>query len=381
VSWEFLFDRVVPWLLVAQLALILWNLSELRRPPTRRWGPDAPLVSILVPARNERETIGGCVGRLLAQTYPNLEVIVLDDNSVDGTADVVGRIDDDRLQVVTGTPLPDGWTGKNWACHQLSERAGGSVLCFVDADTSLEPEAVASAVAAMHDEGAGLISLLPRAAQGTTAGQVLLPMVTHATFALFPVAAVHRTRNPLLAAAFGPFVMVTRDAYAASGGHAARPAAVVDDVQLSRSVKATGRPVRLLNGTDLVETGWYRRIGEIWTGFSKNAFSALDHNLWVASLVLFVLSPLLLSPFVRVLFGVWEGAVPILAVWQLLLLIANRALTSLVSRDPLWSSVLHPIAVAFWAATLAWSMLLSTTGREVVWKGRAIITGGSEPRE
>ena len=256
--------------------------------------------------------------------------------------------------------------------------ATGDLLCFVDADTVLEPEAISAAAGALAEEGASLVSLLPRSGQCSRAGQILLPMVTHATFALFPIAAIHSTKHPALAAAFGPFILLTRDAYVASGGHAAHPGSIVDDVQLSRSVKATGRRVRLFDGTDLVQTSWYWKVGDMWTGFAKNAYSTLDYNPWVASAVIFVLVPLLLSPFLRVVLGALEGDVRALAVWQLLLLMANRALTAVFGRDPLWSTPLHPFTLAFWAATLTWSVVLATTGREVVWKGRALSIGAGD---
>jgi glycosyltransferase involved in cell wall biosynthesis len=380
-SWELLFDRVVPALLLAQLALILWNRSVVRRPPVTAWDRSAPLVSVLVPARNEEETISGCLAGLLAQDYPNLEVIILDDGSTDATASIARAVADPRIRLIAGQPLPARWTGKNWACHQLSQAAIGDLLCFVDADTLLEPEAISAAAGALAEEGAGLVSLLPRSGQGSRAGQVLLPMVTHATFALFPVASIHSTRHPALAAAFGPFILVTRDAYLASGGHAAHPGSIIDDVQLSRSVKETGRRVRLFDGTDLVQTSWYWKVGDIWTGFAKNSYATLGYNPWVASAVILVLAPLLLSPVVRVALGALEGDISALAVWQLLLLMANRALTSVFGRDPLWSTPLHPITLAFWASTLAWSVVLATTEREVVWKGRALSIGAEDPVE
>lgn len=380
-TWEFLFDRVVPGLLIAQLALILWNRRVVRRPEPTSWGPSAPLVSVLVPARSEEDNIGACLAGLLAQDYPNLEIIVLDDESDDDTAGIVLAMADHRVQLILGEPPLDGWTGKNWACHQLSKAATGDLLCFVDADTVLEPEAISAAAGALAAEGAGLVSLLPRSDTASLVGQALLPMVTHATFALFPVAAIHSARHPALAAAFGPFMLLTRDAYRASGGHAAHPGGIVDDVQLSRSVKEAGLPVRLFDGTDLVRTTWYHDVGDIWTGFAKNAYPALDYNPWVASAVMFVLAPLLLSPFLRVLFGALNGEVSVLALWSLLLLVVNRALTTVYGRDPLWSTPLHPFTLAFWAATLAWSVVLATTEREVLWKGRLLSTSAEELTE
>jgi Glycosyl transferase family 2 len=124
-SRAFLLGQVLTALLVAQVGLVIWNLRVVRRPPARRWRADAPLVSVLVPARNEEESIGACIDALLAQDYPNLEIVVLDDDSTDGTAATVSSRRDPRLRLVTGAPLPDGWTGKNWACHQLATQARG----------------------------------------------------------------------------------------------------------------------------------------------------------------------------------------------------------------------------------------------------------------
>ncbi len=381
VTWEFLFDRVVPVLLLGQLALILWNRRLVRRPDPRVWDSSAPSVSLLVPARSEEEQIGRCLAALLAQDYPNLEIIVLDDGSEDATASIVQGMADPRVTLVSGATPPTGWTGKNWACHQLSQMASGDLLCFIDADTVLDPGTISAAVGALVFEGAGLVTLLPRSGPTSRIGQVLLPMVTHATFALFPVAAIHSPKHPKLALAFGPFMLFSREAYDAAGGHAANPQSVVDDVALSREVKRAGYRVRLFDGTDLVQTTWYRSLGDIWTGFAKNAYPALDYNPWIAAGAYVFLAPILLSPFFRVVFGLLGGSVSMLAVWLLLLMIANRALTASYGRDPLWSTPLHPFTVMFWVATLTWSIVLATTEREVVWKGRTVSTSAEDLAE
>jgi len=380
-TWEFLFDRVVPVLLLGQLALILWNRRLVRRPDPRSWDASAPLVSLLVPARSEEEQIGGCLAGLLSQDYPNLEIIILDDGSEDATVSIVRSMADERVRLVTGTPPPEGWTGKNWACHQLSQLASGDLLCFIDADTVLEPGTISAAVGGLVFEGAGLVTLLPRSGPTSRIGQILLPMVTHATFALFPVAAIHSPRYPKVALAFGPFMLFTREAYDAAGGHAANPQSVVDDVSLSREVKKAGYRLRLFDGTDLAQTTWYWSVSDIWTGFAKNAYPALDYNPWVAAGAYVFLAPILLSPFVRVTYGLLVGSVSMLAVWLLLLMIANRALTASYGRDTLWSSPLHPFTLMFWIATLTWSIILANTEREVVWKGRAVSTGAEDLAE
>ena len=366
-------------LIVAQLVLILWNRREMARPEPRVWNGDAPAVSVLVPARNEEDTIAGCLERLLTQDYPDIEILVLDDGSTDATAAIAAGFSDRGVRVVAGAALAEGWTGKNWACHQLAGQAAGDVLCFVDADTMLEPDAVSSAIGLILEHDAGLVSMLPRARSTSLSSAVMLPMISHAVFGLFPVAAIHRSRNPMVAVAFGPFVTVTSKAYRAAGGHAAAPTHVVDDVQLSRNVKAAGYRVRLADGTDLVATRWYTRLGEIWRGFSKNAYGGLGYNPWIGAVVVFGLVPLLLIPFVRVGMGVAAGDVPDQAAWQCLLLVTNRALTSNLGRDPYWSAVFHPLTVAFWGATLLRSMTWYATQRSVVWKDRDVPTSPGRP--
>jgi cellulose synthase/poly-beta-1,6-N-acetylglucosamine synthase-like glycosyltransferase len=372
-----LLGEVLTFLLIAQVALVVWNLRVVRRPPARRWPATAPLISVLVPARDEAATIGACIDALLAQDYPNLEIIVLDDDSTDGTAQLARR--DPRVRVVAGAPWPDGWTGKNWACHQLAAHARGEVLCFVDADTILSPDALSRAAGELQANDLGLVSMLLHTDTGTVAEVVLMPMVNHAMLALLPAALMERTDHADLAVALGPFVMVRRAAYAASGGHAAAPEHIVDDVQLARAVKAAGHRVGLRNGTTLVHTRWYEGFREIWDGFSKNAYGGLAYRPGVALAALFIVAPALLFPFLRFGAAVTTGGALALPALQVSLILSTRAITSRAGRDPMWSVPLHPVMIAVWAGALARSMVLARTGREIEWKGRKYATGPPRP--
>lgn len=372
-SRQLLLDWALTWLFLMQLVLIIWNQRTLGRPLPRLWDDEAPLVSVLVPARNEEATIAACLRSLLAQDYPNLEILVLDDGSTDATPRLVHRVGGATVRLLPGAALPPGWTGKNWACHQLSQAARGDLLCFVDCDTTLAPGTVSAAVGLQEEHGAGLVSLLPRAQRRSLSGSLLLPMVPHAMLALYPMALVHRPAGQS-AVAFGPFLLVAREAYDAAGGHAARADAIVDDVELSRAVKGAGYPVRLANGTDLVETAWYRGVGPIWRGFSKNAYGGIGYSPWMAAAVVLGVMPVLLLPFFRVGLGVVGGDLSTAALWQVLLLLSNRMLTSHLGRDPQWSTPFHPVMVAFWGLALAWSAMLSVTHRSVVWRDREVPT-------
>jgi cellulose synthase/poly-beta-1,6-N-acetylglucosamine synthase-like glycosyltransferase len=373
-------DEVLTSLLVAQVGLVLVNLATVRRPPSRRWSSDAPLVSVLVPVRNEAANIGPCLESLLAQDYPSLEIIVFDDDSTDGSAAIVRSLGDGRVRLMVGDAVPEGWTGKNWACHRLSERARGDVLCFVDADTILEADTVSRAAGELRDRRLGLMSMLLRSRTATVGEAVLMPMVNYAMLALMPARLVENPTYRHVAVALGPFIMVTRPAYAAAGGHAAAPDHLVDDVRLARAVKKSGHRIGLRNGTTLIHTRWYTGLREIWGGFSKNAYGALDYRPGVALTALIVVMPLLVLPFIRLGMDVSSGRDIAFPIIQVGLILATRTITSRVGRDPLWSVPLHPAMIVVWAGTLAHSMMLARPGREIEWKGRPYQTHPSVAR-
>lgn len=356
---------------VLGVVLVVSVLANLRAMPTlRAHRVSHRTVTVLVPARDEADGIVECVMALLAQDHEAVEIIVLDDESTDSTADLVRAIDDPRVRVVAGAPLPDGWTGKNWACHQLSQIASGEVLCFVDADTVLAPTAVRAALEVI--EGGDLVTALPAAEYRTAAQTLLLPMVNHALIAMFPVWLMHSRRFPRVVLGLGPFIMVTREAYVAAGGHAASAGKIADDVELCRAVKATGGTVRLANGVDVVRTRWYRTVHEIWRGFAKNAFGALDGNLAIAATTVLILVPLMSAPFIRLTHGLLVGSVSTEELLQVLLFLTARAMTSAAGRDPLVAVPLHVVTVLFWGATLAWSVMLTLGDRTVDWRDRAV---------
>lgn len=371
-TWEFIFGRFLTLLLVCQLCLILWNLRVVVRPKKVK-SHSKKRVSLLIPARNEEGLIGDCLRSLLLQEHPDFEIIVLDDHSTDRTRAIVESAGE-SIRLISSLPLPKGWTGKNWACHQLSEHATGEILFFIDADAVLDPTAVSSVVDVMDTQKVDMVASLLRNRGTSLASKILLPIVNHAVLALFPASLIHRSSNPDIALAFGPFIGVSRIAYDDSGGHAAHPQHIVDDVQLARSVKAAGYHQRLINGTDLAATTWYSGLVDIWKGFSKNAYGALSYRTSLSIITTFLIAPLLALPFIRLIAGFFGAPVPMEVLWQVVLLILGRFVTSTVGRDPLWGVIFHPLAMLFWGATLFWSTILAVTGQRVEWKNRHYMT-------
>lgn len=358
------------WLLaLARTILNLIFVPRLRREMPR----ETPLVSVIVPARDEAQIIERTVRALLAQTYPRLEVVVVNDRSVDATGELLARIDDPRLLAVTGEEPPAGWLGKPWALHQGAARAQGELLLFVDADVQYSPDAVAAAVARLERSGLAMTALFPRFEQHGFWEHVAMPNMAVFAFTLFPLWLANRTRLRVLAAGGGPGNLVRRQAYEAAGGHAALRDAVIDDVALARLLRRAGHGTELIRGDEgFVSLRMYHGGGEIIDGFTKNMFSVFGRSYLAAAVVIFVTLAGNVLPVVLALMGD-PIAVATLAVTAVTRVILFRAL-----RYRLDNAVFGNVPmVLFWT----WILLRSTwrTGirRQLHWRGRTYDASGT----
>ncbi len=345
----------------------------------QRFTADAPLVSILVPARNEGSNIARCVRSLLNQDYPNYEIIVLDDFSDDATVSIVEMLtlpaDDPqkKLTLLRGRELPEGWFGKNWACHQLAEASKGQYLLFTDADTSHNVNTLSSAMAALFSEDGQFLSVFPLQQAISFPERLIVPLVQVFIYGLLPTWLVPRNPNPAFSAANGQFMLFQGAAYDFIGGHQAVKGVVLEDVVLGRRVKQAGFRQLLPDGRDSISCRMYRSAGEVWRGFSKNLFAFFNFNLlWLA---LFVLANVLayVGPYFWLLAG-WLTQQPADPVWlwlpltQIGLGILLRALIALRFSFNILDSLLHPFSVVYMAAIAFNSVRWSRKGTE--WKGR-----------
>jgi chlorobactene glucosyltransferase len=373
--------------LLLALAGVLVNVANFGglRPAAPPPEADAPLVSILVPARNEARNIEPCAASLLAQDYPHYELIVLDDHSEDGTGEIVRRLglsETGQRRIISGDALPVGWTGKNWACHQLSLAARGHYLFFTDADTVHAPGTVSAAVATMREYRADLLSAWPRLIMKTLGEKLILPMILLLGMIIYPhwlvlllqkypaVAALLPTSmRRMLGAGNGQFIFFTRAAYDRLGGHAALRDHLVEDVALGRAVAARmGEGMRLLNCEALrfSTCRMYQSFPEVWEGFTKNIRAAFENSL--ASFLFIGATQFcgFLLPFVLVIFP--SPARPLILV-QIGVIYLIRVVLALRFRTSLLSCLLHPVGemLALAIGLNSWR-LLATKG--VTWKGR-----------
>ena len=359
------------------LLIALSNLYSLKRLQASPSPARYPRVSILIPARNEEANIGPCVRSLLAQAYPSFEVLVVDDNSCDHTWQVLTELAarTDRLRVFRGQPLPAGWLGKHWACHQLAQAATGDLLLFTDADTRHHPHALRDAVAALLDQKADLLTAIPRQQVETWGERLIVPLFPWAIFCFLPLALAHRWRWPVFSASVGQLMLFRRSAYERIGGHASVRHTVIDDIALGRRIKAQGLRWRLFNAVDRVHCRMYHSIREVYQGFSKNLFPAFGYNIPVFILFWLWLLLVFLAPLA--LLTAWAIGAPIplsirtlasAAVASSLLL---WGLTHWQFRFPLYLSLFYP-AIIIAGTTIAAHSLMLTVKKETTWKGRTL---------
>lgn len=240
-----------------------------REPPAR----EGPLLSVVVPARDEERGIGAAIRSLRAQTYPSLEVIVVDDRSRDGTAAAAraAAAGDPRVRVVDGRPLPPGWVGKPWACRQGADRARGDWLLFTDADVLHAPEALARAMALALRLGRGGLTMFPLVECATPAERVVTPAALAAIATFVAPGPLARSPRSRVAIGAGAFLLIERGLYEAVGGHAAVRHRMVDDVCLAAAVKDAGGLLVPVRSGGLLRLRMYHGAREAWRGWSKNA--------------------------------------------------------------------------------------------------------------
>jgi chlorobactene glucosyltransferase len=257
---------LLPFLTLPRLAERRPNLSDV----PRRSGP---LVSVIIPARNESGTISTVLESILASTYNQLEVLVVDDRSTDATATIVQTfISDSRVRLVRGAELPDGWYGKPWACIQGFRESRGELLLFTDADTRHSPELLEHAVGALLRERAGMVTISPRQRCITFWERIVMPQIWFMLALRYTPRSVNRARRARDVIANGQFILTTREAYETAGTHAAVRHEVAEDLALAQRYVEKGLKLHFAFAEQLMETRMYQGLRSLIEGWSKNIY-------------------------------------------------------------------------------------------------------------
>jgi chlorobactene glucosyltransferase len=343
-------------------------------------------ISIIIPARNEQATIETVVRSIVASDYRPFELLVVDDRSTDQTAAIAERLaaTDPRVRLVRGAPLPEGWYGKPWACEQGFRAASGELLLFTDADTRHAPELMGRAAAALRREHADLMTVAPHQRCVSFWERVVMPQIWLLLGLRYHPRRVNRARRPRDVIANGQFILTTRAAYVAVGGHGAVRDEVAEDLALAQAYLRAGRRLHFAFAERLMETRMYQDLPQIIEGWSKNvylggrrsfpdepALRALVPVMLAAAMLFWLLPPGVL--LVRAL-GVSVGGLAGSAGIATGLSVLFWALVSYGMRIPMVYGVLYPLGAAMALYIFARSTWRGS--RRVEWRGRVY---GQEP--
>ena len=351
------------------------NISLFRRLPRNAVGLNA--ISVLIPARDEENSIAECVQHVLACSTAaamKLEVLVMDDGSTDRTREICEAIAqrDSRLRIDTATELPEGWNGKQHACWQLAQHASADRLLFIDADVRLTADAIPRMLAVMESGKIDLLSGFPRQVTVTFFERLLIPLMHFILLGYLPIARMRASTAPEYAAGCGQLFLARRDAYLECEGHRAIASSRHDGIKLPRAFRQHGFKTDIFDASDVATCRMYHSGGEVFRGLMKNATEGLGNPRTIVLFTILLAGGAVLpvlSLIVALAFG-WHGRV-----LAELLVASGLSYTArwLPTRrfDQSWDSAwLHPVGTALLLALQWIALLRESLGVKTRWRGR-----------
>lgn len=329
-----------------------------------------PLLSVMIPMRNEERNVKSLIASLKNSTYPNSEFIILNDQSTDRTQDSLEKEigGDNRFTLLQGVELPAGWVGKVHACHQLQKRATGEYLLFVDADINFRPQAFEQSLALLQQTRSKSLSGFPAFEVAPFLSKLLVPMQHFVVFFHLPLALANYASFSAATAAHGAWMLFDRKTYDEIGGHQSVRNSLVEDVHISREIKKAGHRMMLANITKSVSCKMYETNKEVWEGFLKNSYTGIGRSpamavfltsfymlfyvfpAVLAAIGLFTFNPLFILPYI------------LICLQQLYIMVRTR-------QNPVWA-LLMPLQAGAMIAVLLHAMQKSRSKQTYSWKGR-----------
>jgi len=342
------------------------------------YGPeifDGPLVSVLIPARNEEKSIERCLSSLRNQLYKNYEILVINDNSTDNTGKILERIaaQDKRVKVFTGKSLPDDWYGKPFALHQISTNAKGEILLFTDADTVHSPASISWAVTNLQRLDVDMISGYIGQVFMTFGEIITVPLMFFLTGFVIPLFLNRLTRLNWFSAAIGQYIVIKSEVFKAIGGCESFKKKTSEDIYMSRYVKKNGYSTRFLNITEHVKCRMYNGYHGAIEGIGKNVFDFLGKN----TLLIFILAIAVIF-FLFFPFPLLIGCIIVKSPWTLHIIAVNILYTLtwlfmfLGQRLNWWYGFLWPLMFLNLLYMAIWSWFRTVSGRGFLWKDRKV---------
>ncbi|MCA1031005.1 glycosyltransferase [Bacillus timonensis] len=368
---------MMTFLLVLSMAhciFIIWTLVNMYFLPSFSRSitveNENPFVSLLIPLRNEERNVKDLLESISQLTYPNLEILLLDDHSTDQTRFLLEKYTRKlhHSSIIDGKKLPVGWVGKVHACKQLSQVAKGDYYLFIDADVRLQSDAIERAITLMTEHQAKLLSGFPTFPTTTLLSKLLVPMQHFVVLFHLPLFIANKTTLPSTTAAHGSFMLIEKKAYHSIGGHNSVATSLIEDVELARNLKRTGHKVLIASITAFVTCYMYETNREVWHGFTKNIYKGLGESPVLVFFLTLFYTNFYLSPLFLVFFFPTYG---LLAIAPLVLSLFQRYIVDKVSHQPTkWIFTLMPFSALSLIAVMNVSMWKSFFHKPHEWKGR-----------
>lgn len=361
-----LLGYIVIYFTVVRLLVSLVNCITHTSLPRAFCSDDEPFVSILIPARNEQHNIGALLSDIKKLSYRNCEVIVYDDCSTDRTAEIVGeyRLTDSRIKLISGAPLPQGWLGKSFACHQLSLIAQGEYYLYLDADVRVSGNLIERSIDYTRKYNLGLLSIFPRQIMDSMGERISVPIMNRILLSLLPLVLIRVSPWTSFTAANGQFIFFDADIYKRTQPHSQCKSFKAEDIAICRYYKKQRIKVSALLGDCDIQCRMYKSLAEAVNGFSKNIFSFFGNS--VSATLLYALYTTF-APFVLLhIFGLWAFVAYLAAI------VVMQILISLASRQNILLNIMLLPLQQFVFLQIIFSAISKNINGSLEWKGRNI---------
>ena len=371
------YQLIIAALLFVVLINLILNLKSIRTPSINSKPPkNPPLISILVPARNEEDNIAECLESLQKQDYPNFEVIVLDDNSEDRTAEIVNEFikRDNRIRLVSGRPLPEDWAGKPFACQQLAKEAKGDWLLFVDADTLHASHMLRSVLALAMEEDTSMLSGFPRQVNRNLPQKIAVPLIYFIIVGWVPLWWVQRRGSKRASVAIGQFLFFSRDEYWRIGGHEVVRSRILEDIWMGIEVaRHHGRHVAV-DLSSVVSCDMYSTATAMWHGLVRCIYSVVVISPAILMGLILIAVFLYIAPFYWLWNGFFMSPTPVIwratVISQVVLILLIRWLIDTRFKAPALSVWFHPLGIFYLLVAVLYASWRWWIGAGVSWKER-----------
>lgn len=354
--------------LLVFLSISIFNYYYTRKFKKSETSIELPSIDILIPARNEEQNIEPLLISLTSLNYPDYNIIIGDDNSEDNTFNLINQFKSQnnfKIKPIQTGKKPDGWTGKNFACHRLSKESNSDYILFIDADCRLTPDSLKTAITILLNENLSLLSIFPTQIYKSFSEKLIVPIMNWILLTLLNLKKVFTSRSTSFTAANGQFMLFKRESYIKIGGHEKVKDNFIEDMALAKNIKRNAFTMRTYTGNRIITCNMYGNFFQALNGFSKNFYPGFGLPFPLFILLLSALEICFLLPIVLCFIDI--KYIPVV-----LIIILNRIFISLTAKESIFMNiVLHPFQMIILFFGGIFSIIKSKTGK-LTWKGRPL---------